>query len=358
MDSLLERAALRIQCVFRCARARRDANTKRRQRQVRFAKEVDDDLAVTAAVTLQAAQRRHAAQKLLLQKRDTHRAADPRPSNDGPPNVPSYASMSSSGFGGRAGLTTAFAMSSVSSYSSLLRDPKQFGDGAQTPALMRECAAVIIQCKWRVHVARKRVKTLRERRKQQRQIDDDTQLQAVAATSIQRTFRGHTVRAATPTLQVRAAVRIQCLFRKRKARREVTTRKDLRAASFAAEVQQSLEQDAARLIQSHQRRLRDEKIVREIRLGRSERSLAPSTGYGLSTLFYSTCGALLEKNSVGRCLFWGVRILHAVAMDEIMEHQGRFTLLEPSRWVQGPLGSIVPLTRSAAKSPRLPTLQR
>ena len=85
------------------------------------------------------------------------------------------------------------------------------------------------------------------------------------------------------------------------------------------------------------------------------------SGHGLSAVFYSAMSALLERTTAPaeRCMFWGVRALHTVTMDIALEgasaeasDEPRLPNLEVSRWVQGPLGSVVPLTAKVSEAAR------
>lgn len=74
---------------------------------------------------------------------------------------------------------------------------------------------------------------------------------------------------------------------------------------------------------------------------RSSGSSSSSSGYGLSTLFYNATAVLLDRKAFVKSL-WGVRILHAVAMD--CKSRTFLPQLEVSRWVQGPLSSVIPVS--------------
>lgn len=553
-DELLERAALRIQCVFRCARARRAVASKRTTRASQFQEQCDRDLMEQAAITLQAAQRRMAAKKRVDARRrgssfesgdasrpqgDMQPSASPTDetaphlsvappslrasheaagSGDAPAEAPSPtplggtassgAGLSSNSFGprknksvvfargadapasvgdgfvvdtdrtaaeviksgvfessaqfmsasvySRVGLTTAFALSSVASFASLKRDDPaaakevvQWDPSMLHPTLIHECAAVVLQCKWRVYSAKQRMLQLKRQRAETRHAEDQHQLEEVSALAIQRNFRGHLVRQRSgdheqagdggrprsagskpgpkefgsdqaaprrssvpsgPLTQEQAALRIQCMQRSHAARAETQRRREARAAEFAQEIDASRQEDAARLIQANQRRhIQQRRFKDQLERTRSGEPSPPpqgaapaaaggaggasshhhqafpaklradveaaatipaGSGVGLSALFFTACGQLLDtKAAVGRerTMFWGVRILHAVTMDLAMEAMqsgdaSRLPSLEVTRWVQGPLGSVLPMTQSVAagrspRSTRLPSLE-
>eukprot|EP00672_Neobodo_designis_P018334 CAMPEP_0174832056 /NCGR_PEP_ID=MMETSP1114-20130205/3460_1 /TAXON_ID=312471 /ORGANISM="Neobodo designis, Strain CCAP 1951/1" /LENGTH=567 /DNA_ID=CAMNT_0016065907 /DNA_START=172 /DNA_END=1872 /DNA_ORIENTATION=- len=505
-EALLIRAALRIQCVFRVARARRERKTRAVERKAAFERQCENDLAESAAVTLQAAQRRKAAKARVAELRSSrdpsgehspaHGASGESAAAAGntepgltvqPPSLRNSVNAESASFNpntsdgaaqqqpgsvsevrssdslhpagveivrrtsgpkvlsgrgstisvssdatvtdvmksgvyessasfmgasvlGREGLTTAFALASVASFATLMRDDpatgrqlKEWDPTMANHTLIHECAAIVIQGKWRVHEARCVVMRLKRERDGRRRNEDERQLEEVSAMAIQRNFRGHNVRAHTgaarrPGTPAKArepgeqpprralspntaAVKIQCRQRTNLAKAEVNKRREQRQVRFAEEVEESLQTEAARTIQATQRRHAEQKRLAE-RKAAASGGPAPSnaaephaikfrttvaaakipagSGHGLSAVFYAATSALLEKSTAPaeRCLFWGVRALHTVTMDIALEASTddsgadpRLPNLEVSRWIQGPLGSVVPLTSKVASSP-------
>jgi hypothetical protein len=382
-----ERAALRIQCVFRCSRARREIATRRTSRSQEFAAQCAADLETSAAITLQAAQRRHVAEKRRHAAHPLLTATQPSivASSGGGASLRTtdVSSMMSTSWQ-RGDLTTAFALSSVASFAVLLRDDpvsaKQVmnWDTSKEPSVLHECAALIIQCKWRVFAATRRVKQMRRDTRAARVASDQLELEQISAGAIQRQYRGFQVRKTSPVSSAQrrakisahtAAIRIQALHRQRTARAEAEVKRQARAADFAEEVRQSLEDESARKIQCHIRgRLERKKLTEKLPPdnnngkdekmpvdGRTRAGVVGGSGEGLSKVFYAVGGQLLENtNVVERRLFWGIRLLHAVAMDIVLDpsHDAeRFPQMEISRWVQGPLGSVIPVTRSLVRSP-------
>lgn len=64
-------------------------------------------------------------------------------------------------------------------------------------------------------------------------------------------------------------------------------------------------------------------------------------GAGLTAVFAAATDFIIDARNAGRPL-WGVRALHAVAMG--LQAPNFLPDLELSRWVEGPLGSVLPLT--------------
>jgi hypothetical protein len=304
----------------------------------------------------------------------------------------------------------------------------------EDPGLLQECAAVVIQCACRKHLA------VKEYKKRKRVRDSSRRGSGVSGVAESFTIAVPSIEYADgeeSLLNQAAATVIQTKTRQYQARKRVDKLKDEKKKSFENELQQSLETAAAITVQSAQRRYVATKVAKAKRRtsvdadtkgdtpdkkrspepapsttegatgngesprqstspqhsdeptrahfskrrqnrvgdtsvtgsisatstgsdshhhspeadrhaagdggagGEGRSSVSSSSGYGLSTLFYNATAVLLDRKAFVKSL-WGVRILHAVAMD--CKSRTFLPQLEVSRWVQGPLSSVIPVS--------------
>lgn len=370
-----ERAAMRIQHCVRAFLARRTRARLQVARTASFQATCRSDLEQSAAITLQAAQRRAAARRRVDQRRESavQRVPSPARGKSPPPLLESSTHDSVMFFNtsrSYEALTTAFALSSVASFAKLQRDHPDVAKGVLgfeiggPHGLLHECAALVLQCKWRVHMARVQFKKKRMIKNNAFHSVCDTELAEVGAITIQRVFRGHRARAhalQAPLSAVRAAMKLQRAFRCYKARELRRELSEERRRRFDEEIAASREHEAAVMIQTNLRRHRVQKsktaavpatYPRKLRLAVQEVSVVgDGDGRGLSILFDVSQSELMDSRVPRLC--WGVRILHAVAVDIALDpddpRQSRLPSLEVTRWVQGPLGSVLPMTRSVTR---------
>ena len=282
----------------------------------------------------------------------------------------------------------------------------------QDYGLLVDCAAVVIQCATRKHLAVQEANRRRAHRRMGKNNGIAESIDIEIPTNIA-TIRGASVdireeeaaeaaeEASYGLMDEMAATVIQTKARQMSAKRRVDGMKEARKRNFEAEVNASLEQSAAITVQAAQRRHAAQKLLKEKsgeKLNTSTGSSSPApappksdeptqspstfsrkrqqqarvggqsvtgslshssslngpndgdgSGYGLSVLFFDSTALLLDRRATVQSL-WGIRVLHAVAME--MKSKEFLPQLEASKWIQGPLRSVIPDTAlTASHSP-------